>query len=107
MMARLYEGRAASIPGKVSKTVGTCRIVLILKYLSKISDPVPQDDLLQANAVEGNGSRAPGCVSTRGDIEMRKLLLLSTFAALLATTGLTGAQESFFNDRFCAMTSGG
>ena len=38
---------------------------------------------------------------------MRKLLLLSTFAALMATTALAGAQESFFNDRFCAMTSGG
>src|SRR5437868_2033147 len=43
-------------------------------------------------------------VLTRGDIEMRKLVLLSTFAALLGTTGLAGAQqESFFNEQFCAM----
>jgi hypothetical protein len=33
---------------------------------------------------------------------MRKLLLLSTFAALLATTGLAGAQNSrFWNEHFC------
>jgi hypothetical protein len=38
---------------------------------------------------------------------MRKLLLLSTFAALLATTGLARAQDSFFNDHFCSMASGG
>jgi uncharacterized protein DUF3551 len=39
---------------------------------------------------------------------MRKFLLLLTFAAVLATTGLAGAQQdSFFNNRFCANTYGG
>ena len=34
---------------------------------------------------------------------MRKLFLLSTFAALLATTGLARAQQkSLFKERFCA-----
>jgi len=35
---------------------------------------------------------------------MRKLLLLSTFAALLATTGLAGAQNaSVWHEHFCLM----
>jgi len=36
-----------------------------------------------------------------------RLLLVLTLSALLATTGLAGAQESFFNGRFCAMSAGG
>ena len=38
-----------------------------------------------------------------------RLVFVSAFAALLATTGLAGAQtqESFFNHRFCAMSAGG
>jgi hypothetical protein len=86
------------------------RYVLVPKYLSEIPHPIPQADLPHVNAVKTmTHTHTPGGgVLTTGDIEMRKLLLLSTFVALLATTGLAGAQQdSFFNDHFCSMASGG
>ena len=67
---------------------------------------LPQADLPHVNAVKTmTHTHTPGGgVLTTGDIEMRKLLLLSTFVALLATTGLAGAQNaSVWHEHFCLM----
>src|SRR6516162_868697 len=84
------------------------RYVLVPKYLSEIPHPVPQHDLPRAGAVKSPGSLAPWYYQQGEALKCANCFCSQTFAALLATTGLAGAQgDSFFNNRFCAMAHGG